>query len=77
MRNVLYWLFIYCATDMVGRENFPADFNGRLDNYKRDGTTLKVNMCLKELPKFKCLPENKGQYGTTTRILLHFYILHL
>lgn len=53
---------------MVGRENFPEDFNKRLDNYKKDGTTLKVNLCLKGLPKFTCLPENKGQFGTTTRI---------
>jgi hypothetical protein len=56
---------------MVGRELLPADYNKLLDNYRRDGTTLKVNLCLKGLPKFKCLPENKGQYGTTTRIF-HF-----
>jgi len=55
--------------DMVGRENFPEDFNKRLDNYKKDGTTLKVNMCLKGLPKFTCLPEDRGQFGTTTHIL--------
>jgi len=55
--------------DMTGRENFPHDYNARLDNYKRDGNTMKVNLCLKGLPKFTCLPENKGQYGTTTHIL--------
>jgi len=55
--------------DMVGRGNFPDWYNQRLDNYRRDGTTLKVNVCLKALPKFTCLPENKGQYGTTTHIL--------
>jgi len=55
--------------DMVGRENFKEDFNKRLDNYKKDGTTLKVNLCLKGLPKFTCLPEDKGQFGTTTHIL--------
>lgn len=55
--------------DLVGRANFPNDYNKRLDNYKRDGTTMKVNLCLKSLPKFTCLPINKGQFGTTTHIL--------
>jgi len=55
--------------DMVGRNNFNNDYNERLDNYKRDGTTLKVNICFKKLPVFKCLPQNLGQFGTTTHIL--------
>eukprot|EP00026_Physarum_polycephalum_P005237 Phypoly_transcript_05268.p1 GENE.Phypoly_transcript_05268~~Phypoly_transcript_05268.p1 ORF type:complete len:543 (+),score=111.89 Phypoly_transcript_05268:98-1726(+) len=55
--------------DIVGRDQFPAEYNKRVDNYRRDGTTLKVNLCLKALPKFKCLPEDKGQFGTTTHIL--------
>jgi hypothetical protein len=29
----------------------------------------QVNLCLKALPKFTCLPYNKGQFGTTTHIL--------
>jgi phytoene dehydrogenase-like protein len=36
---------------------------------RRDGSTLKVNMALKGLPKFTCLPEDKGQYGPTIHIL--------
>jgi len=55
--------------DLVGRTNLPEQYNKRLDNYKRDGTTLKVMIAFKELPKFTCLPENKGQFGTTTHIL--------
>ncbi len=27
---------------MAGRNNFPEEYNKRLDNYVRDGTTLKV-----------------------------------
>ncbi len=49
--------------------SFPAEYNKRLDAYRKDGTTMKVNMCLKALPKFTCLPEDRGQYGTTIHLL--------
>jgi len=55
--------------DLVGKDNLPTDYNKRIDGYLRDGSTMKVNLCLKGLPTFKCLPENKGQFGTTTHIL--------
>ena len=29
---------------------------------RRDGTTFKVNLALKALPRFTCLPENRGQF---------------
>lgn len=54
---------------LVGTDNFPQDYNRRLESYLRDGTTFKVNMCLRELPQFTCLPENCGQYGTTIHLL--------
>ena len=42
---------------LVGRENFGAEYNERLDAYeKKPGTTLKVNLALSALPKFSCLP---------------------
>ncbi|HEY9848235.1 MAG TPA: NAD(P)/FAD-dependent oxidoreductase [Leptolyngbyaceae cyanobacterium] len=55
--------------DLVGMENFPLEYDRQLDNYRKDGTTFKVNLCLKGLPKFTCLPEDKGQYGTTIHLL--------
>jgi phytoene dehydrogenase-like protein len=55
--------------DFVGRDKLPADYNTRLDGYLKDGTTFKVNMALRGLPKFTCLPEDKGQYGTTIHLL--------
>jgi len=54
---------------LVGAEQLPNDYNQRLDSYRRNGTTFKVNMCLKDLPKFTCLPENKGQFNTTIHLL--------
>lgn len=55
--------------DMAGAMNFPAEYNARLDAYKRPGTTFKVNLALKGLPKFTCLSGDQGQYGPTIHLL--------
>jgi len=55
--------------DLVGSAELPAGYNARLDNYRRDGTTLKVNLALRGLPKFTCLPEDRGQFGSTMHLL--------
>lgn len=55
--------------ELVGADNFPADYNARLDALRRDGTSLKVNLALRGLPRFVCLPENRGQYGPTIHLL--------
>jgi len=54
---------------LVGGEKFPKEFNAKLDNFKRAGTTLKVNLALDRLPTFKCLPENRGQHNATIHLL--------
>jgi len=54
---------------MVGKENFPDSFNKKLDNMQRYGTTMKINMALKSLPTFTCLPENRGQHNATIHLL--------
>ena len=55
--------------DLIGRDKLPAEYNQKLDGFKRDGTTFKVNLALKGLPKFKCLPEDRGQFGPTIHLL--------
>ena len=55
--------------DLIGREKLPPAWNQRIDGYRRDGTTLKVNLALEELPRFACLPEDRGQFGTTMHLL--------
>jgi phytoene dehydrogenase-like protein len=55
--------------DLVGTARFPASWNARLDGYRRPGTTFKVNMALKGLPRFRCLPEDRGQFGSTMHLL--------
>ena len=42
---------------LAGPQHFPADYTARIESYRRPGTTLKVNLALKGLPKFACLPE--------------------
>ena len=56
--------------DLVGRTSLPADYNGRLDKYaEKPGSTMKVNLALRGLPKFTCLPENRNQYSSTIHLL--------
>jgi phytoene dehydrogenase-like protein len=55
--------------DLVGRRSLPDDYNRRLDGYRRDGSTFKLNLALKGLPRFRCLPEDRGQYGPTIHLL--------
>ncbi len=55
--------------DLIGRDALPASYNARLDGYRRDGSTLKVNLALKDLPRFRCLPEDRGQFGSTMHLL--------
>jgi phytoene dehydrogenase-like protein len=55
--------------ELVGAGALPADYNRRLDGYRRDGSTFKVNLCLKGLPRFSCLPEDRGQFGPTIHLL--------
>lgn len=48
---------------------FPKDYDERIEGYIRPGSTLKVNLALRDLPRFTCLPEDRGQYGSTIHLL--------
>jgi phytoene dehydrogenase-like protein len=54
---------------LVGAAQFPDAFNAKLDNFRRPGTTLKVNLALDRLPTFTCLPEDRGQHNATIHLL--------
>lgn len=54
---------------MLGKSELPVEYNHRIDGYRRNGTTMKVNMALEGLPKFTCLPEDRGQFQTTIHLL--------
>src|SRR5947207_1019510 len=54
---------------LIGADQFPSDFNAKLDNFRRTGTTMKVNLALDRLPTFTCLSENRGQHNATIHLL--------
>jgi phytoene dehydrogenase-like protein len=54
---------------LVGKERLPQEYNERLDAMEKDGTTMKVNLALSGLPRFRCLPEDRGQHGATIHLL--------
>lgn len=53
---------------MLG-DQCPDDLRSRIETYRRPGTSLKVNLCLRDLPTFTCLPERRGQHGSTIHLL--------
>ncbi|MGH8891668.1 MAG: phytoene desaturase family protein [Acidothermaceae bacterium] len=66
---------VVAATDpfrlrsLVGEQNLPTELNAKLDSWKHYGTTMKVNLALRDLPTFSCLPERRGQHGATIHLL--------
>ena len=54
---------------LIGRDGLPPDYNDLVDGFRRTGMTLKVNLALRGLPRFRCLEEDRGQYGPTIHLL--------
>ncbi len=54
---------------LVGEDAFSDGFNAWLDARRRPGMTFKLNLALSGLPRFSCLPEDKGQFGPTIHLL--------
>lgn len=47
----------------------PSELDDRIESYRMPGTSMKVNLCLRDLPRFTCLPEARGQHGATIHLL--------
>ena len=47
----------------------PPGLSDRIESYRRPGTSMKVNLCLRDLPTFSCLTEQRGQHGATIHLL--------
>ncbi len=53
---------------MLG-DGCPKDLSERVEGYRRPGSSMKVNLCLRGLPTFSCLPEQRGQHRATIHLL--------
>ncbi len=54
--------------EMLG-DACPEALRQRVDGYRTPGTSIKVNLCLRDLPTFTCLPERRGQHRATIHLL--------
>jgi phytoene dehydrogenase-like protein len=58
------------STTTTTTSRFSPQFNARLDALERGGFTAKVNLALRRLPTFTCLPDpSSGQHRTTAHLL--------
>ena len=55
--------------ELCGRDRFGEEFNAWLDARRKPGMSFKLNLALSGLPRFSCLPEDRGQYGPTIHLL--------
>lgn len=49
--------------------DLPDELGARINGWKHYGTTMKVNLALRGLPTFTCLPEDRGQHQGTIHLL--------
>src|SRR5215813_296684 len=54
---------------LVPKEALATDLRSRLDRMLTDGSTLKVNLCLERLPRFRCLSAGRQALGATIHLL--------
>lgn len=60
----------YRLIDLVPAGALPAGLTDRLAAVRRTGTTLKVNLALRDLPRFSCLPAGApSPFGSTIHLL--------
>ena len=54
----------------IAGERAPAELVDRLDRVRRAGTTLKINLALRDLPRLRCLPDDApSPWGSTVHLL--------
>ena len=57
-------------TARIAGADAPAELVSRLDRVRRPGTTLKINLALRDLPRLRCLPPDApSPWGSTVHLL--------
>jgi phytoene dehydrogenase-like protein len=60
----------YRLIDLTPDGTLPAELTARMAGVRRSGTTLKVNLALRDLPRFPCLPVGMPTpFGSTIHLL--------
>lgn len=60
----------YRLIDLTPAGALPAELLTRMAEVRRTGTTLKVNLALRDLPRFTCLPDDApSPFGSTIHLL--------
>jgi phytoene dehydrogenase-like protein len=60
----------YRLMSLVPDGALPASLTSRMEAVRRTGTTLKVNLALRDLPQFSCLPPGApSPFGSTVHLL--------
>ncbi|GIF10428.1 phytoene desaturase family protein [Actinoplanes teichomyceticus] len=60
----------YRLMSLVPAGTLPAELTDRMAAVRRTGTTLKVNLALRDLPRFSCLPAGApSPFGSTIHLL--------
>lgn len=60
----------YRLMSLTPPDALPADLVARMASVRRTGTTLKVNLALRDLPRFTCLPPDApSPFGATIHLL--------
>lgn len=54
---------------LIGEGNLPASYNAWLEQHRRPGSTLKLNLALERFPHFTCLPDPPARFGPTIHLL--------
>jgi phytoene dehydrogenase-like protein len=54
---------------LVGADRLPSEYVRRIDSFARSGGLAKLVVAFSELPRFACLPDDRGQHRATTFLL--------
>lgn len=68
-RDIVFATDPFRMAEIAGGGAETADLRARLERVRRDGCTLKVNLCFDSLPVFRCLAQDRGQFRTTIHLL--------
>jgi phytoene dehydrogenase-like protein len=68
-RSVIVNADPFTMLELAGEHAWPADYAARVRAMAKPGMTLKLNLALERMPRFRCLPELPPAFGPTIHLL--------